>query len=275
MKRIVTPKIRLGLVSVLGVFVAATFEALAAEQPAAKSDEVVTASIAGAVNSPGRYQVVAGSLWQLFYRANGLKDLASDFVITRQHESGRKTTVLLRMPQYIGGRSYGVPWVMQNGDTVFVQTYSEKTRGQMRGRRTTTPPIPDPDPDFISHPLGLLNAEPNWGEYGHYLHVMIYAVEFHWERLPERPKTKALPGSSVTVKFVLNSEGKIVGNPNVVASDDQSFPERCVDALHAGVPYAKWPEGMERVLGKQQELTFKFWNQPSSVWVMAALGSSL
>jgi hypothetical protein len=65
----------------------------------------------------------------------------------------------------------------------------------------------------------------------------------------------------VTVKFVMNDEGRIVdiGVENSTANDTAT--RACVSAITDRMPYGPWTDDMKAVLGDRQQMTFTFYYQ--------------
>jgi hypothetical protein len=94
--------------------------------------------------------------------------------------------------------------------------------------------------------------------YGQYLQRIIETVQIQWERLIIEQRAYPPIGSTVTVKFILDSEGKIARIVNVETSATQTASNACVSAITDRSPYGPWDEGMKAILGEQQELVFTF-----------------
>lgn len=76
-------------------------------------------------------------------------------------------------------------------------------------------------------------------------------------RCPTFPET----GTGVTVTFVLSRKGEITRVISV-AGDAGDIAERiCVSAITTPAPYDEWTEDMVKVLGTEQEMTFRFYYQ--------------
>lgn len=124
--------------------------------------------------------------------------------------------------------------------------------------------LPRVRPAFLAdNPVGTANIGPvaydaKWSNYGAYLQAMIEIVQIQWERLLLDGKIYPPSGTTVTVKFVLNSAGNIA---RIVQVDNRSTDraERvCISAITDRAPYGPWTDDMIAVLGKEQELTFSF-----------------
>jgi len=109
--------------------------------------------------------------------------------------------------------------------------------------------------------IGATAVDARWSYSGAYLQRMIDSVQIQWERIVIEQKANAVGGSSVTVKFVMNDEGRIVdiGVENLTANDTAT--RACVSAITDRMPYGPWTDGMKAVLGDRQQMTFTFYYQ--------------
>ncbi len=109
--------------------------------------------------------------------------------------------------------------------------------------------------------IGPTAVDARWSNYGAYLQRMIDSVQIQWERIVIEQKANPVGGSSVTVKFVMNDEGRIVdiGVENSTANDTAT--RACVSAITDRMPYGPWTDDMKAVLGDRQQMTFTFYYQ--------------
>ena len=94
--------------------------------------------------------------------------------------------------------------------------------------------------------------------YGTYLQRIIETVQIQWERLIIEQRANPKVGSTVTVKFVLDSAGRVARIVNVESSGTEAGAKACVSAITDRSPYGLWDQGMKAIMGEQQELTFTF-----------------
>lgn len=109
--------------------------------------------------------------------------------------------------------------------------------------------------------IGPVAYDTKWNEYGSYLSRLIESVQFQWERLLITGKIYPPSGTTVTVKFVLNDEGKIADILKVDNHSTDHGAKACVSAIIDPAPYGVWSSDMKAALGNQQELTFTFYYQ--------------
>jgi hypothetical protein len=108
--------------------------------------------------------------------------------------------------------------------------------------------------------MGVTGIDAHWSAYGQYLQKLIEAIQLRWDDLIAASKHYPQQGSTVTVTFVLNSEGKIDAIRKVDATADNLATNWCVSAIspNEGFTYGPWTDDMIAMLGTTQELTFTF-----------------
>jgi hypothetical protein len=110
--------------------------------------------------------------------------------------------------------------------------------------------------------IGMAAVDARWSNYGVYLQRMIETIQIQWDTLINEGKNYPTAGSTVTVKFKINSEGAISKIVNV--DGGMSGPQGegyCVSAITKPSPYGKWTDDMVAMLGTEQEMTFVFYYQ--------------
>jgi hypothetical protein len=111
---------------------------------------------------------------------------------------------------------------------------------------------------FGTQNVGLTAIDARWSQYGQYLQRMIDTVQIQWERLILQMSAMPAGGSTVSVKFIMNDEGKISAILNVDSTASETGSRACVSAITDRAPYGPWTDDMRAVLGSQQEMTFTF-----------------
>jgi hypothetical protein len=114
---------------------------------------------------------------------------------------------------------------------------------------------------FGTSNVGLIGYDAKWSSYGEYLRRLIDTVQIQWERILLESKVYPPSGSTVTVKFVLDSEGKIARIVNVDNHSTEQAARACVSGITDRAPYGAWSDDMKAVLGEEQEMTFTFYYQ--------------
>jgi hypothetical protein len=119
---------------------------------------------------------------------------------------------------------------------------------------------------FAENKLGTANIGPTavdarWSNYGAYLQRMIDTVQIQWERIIIEQRANPINGSTVSVKFVMNSEGNIAKIVNVDSTANEIASRACISAITDRAPYGPWTDDMIAVLGEKQEMTFTFYYQ--------------
>ncbi len=135
-----------------------------------------------------------------------------------------------------------------------------RPRPQVVKQQKTRPAI------FTENKFGTSNIGPvaldaRWSNYGAYLQRLIYTVQVQWENILISGKIYPPSGSTVTVTFVIDSEGKIARIVNVENKSSEQASHACVSAITDRAPYGPWTDDMIAMLGTQQEMTFTFYYQ--------------
>lgn len=117
------------------------------------------------------------------------------------------------------------------------------------------------DNQFGTTNIGPVSFDARWSSYGAYLHKMIEAIQIQWDRILIESRTEPPSGSSVTVRFTLDSSGKVTEILNVESSSSEQGKQSCVTAITLTAPYGEWTDDMKAVLGSSQDLTFVFYYQ--------------
>jgi hypothetical protein len=132
-----------------------------------------------------------------------------------------------------------------------------RPRPQITRQRQVRPAILA-DNKFGTSNIGVNAWDARWSNYGSYLQRMIDTIQIQWERILVESRTYPPPGSMVTVKFVLNSEGRIARIIEVDSLASDSAAQACVSGITDRAPYGSWTEDMKAILGEEQEMTFTF-----------------
>lgn len=114
---------------------------------------------------------------------------------------------------------------------------------------------------FGTSNIGNIAVDAKWSNYGAYLQRMIDTVQVQWERILIESKTYPPSGSTVTVRFILNDEGRIAQIVDVVSHSTDQASRACVSGITDRAPYGPWTDDMKAILGTQQVMTFTFYYQ--------------
>ena len=114
---------------------------------------------------------------------------------------------------------------------------------------------------FGTSNIGNIAVDAKWSNYGAYLQRMIDTVQVQWERILIESKTYPPSGSTVTVRFILNSEGRIAQILEVENHSTDQASRACVSGVTDRAPYGPWTDDMKAMLGEQQEMTLTFYFQ--------------
>jgi TonB family protein len=108
--------------------------------------------------------------------------------------------------------------------------------------------------------IAPVGRDPKWNQFGAYMQRLIETVQFEWQRVLVG-KSYPPADTTVTVKFVLDSQGRVARILEVKNTSTDSGAGACVSAITNRSPYGPWSDEMKAVLGEQQELTFSFYYQ--------------
>jgi hypothetical protein len=119
---------------------------------------------------------------------------------------------------------------------------------------------------LVENKIGTSNIGPTavdarWSNYGAYLQRMIDTVQIQWERMIVEQHANPVVGSTVSVKFVMDSEGRIARIVNVDSTANEVASRACTSSITDRAPYGAWTHDMRATLGDEQEMTFTFYYQ--------------
>ena len=81
---------------------------------------------------------------------------------------------------------------------------------------------------FGTQNIGAVAYDAKWSSYGTYLQKMIETVQIQWERIVIEQKANPIVGSSVTVKFVMDDEGRIARIIAVESTANETATRACL-----------------------------------------------
>jgi hypothetical protein len=132
-----------------------------------------------------------------------------------------------------------------------------RTRPQLNN--TQSRPAIFKDNQFGTKNLGAISYDAKWSEYGAYLHKMLEAIQYQWDRILIDSATYPPSGSIVTVKFTIDSKGKITDIGVLESTSSEQGKQSCPSAITMSAPYGDWSEDMVKVLGNSQDITINFY----------------
>ena len=109
--------------------------------------------------------------------------------------------------------------------------------------------------------IGYAAVDARWSKFNGYLKRMIDTVQVQWERILIEGKTYPPSGSTVSVRFILDDEGRVARIVEVKNQSTDLASRACTRAITDRSPYGPWTDDMKAVLGSQQEMTFTFYYQ--------------
>ncbi len=117
---------------------------------------------------------------------------------------------------------------------------------------------------FKDNPLGTDNMgitalDSRFNTYGVYLHRMLEVIQVEWDRIIESSRIYPPPGTSVRVKFRLDSDGKIEEILDHASNSSEQGTNACISAITNPSPYDKWTPDMIQVIGDHTDLEITFY----------------
>ena len=164
------------------------------------------------------------------------------------------------VPEKIEGVKNAKEYEGATSTQMAIDPRNPRPRPQVVRQQQTRPAVLAERP-FGTQNIGNVAVDARWSNYGAYLQRMIDTVQIQWERLILQQSANPAIGSTVTVKFVMNDEGKITTIVNVDTTANETASRACVSAITDRAPYGPWTDDMKAVLGAQQEMTFTFYYQ--------------
>jgi len=107
--------------------------------------------------------------------------------------------------------------------------------------------------------IGLAGYDAKWSNYGAYLQRLVDSVQITFDNIVESSGVFPPTGTVVTIRFRMDSEGKIAEIMSVDSTGGQQAASQCTTAITARSPYGKWTDDMVAMLGDSQEFTWKFY----------------
>jgi hypothetical protein len=115
------------------------------------------------------------------------------------------------------------------------------------------------DNQFGTSNIGPVALSAKWNKYGEYIHKMLEAIQIQWDRLLIDSRTEPPSGTYVTVKFTLDSHGKITEIVDVESTSSEQGKQSCLTAVTMTAPYGDWTDDMIAMLGTSQEISIRFY----------------
>ncbi|MEY4488653.1 MAG: hypothetical protein RIQ79_1161, partial [Verrucomicrobiota bacterium] len=163
-----------------------------------------------------------------------------------------------------GPRVEGKPNGQAGGEGYFAGTPRiardrPQTRPSLATRAVNARPTETIFNDQGTKNVGAVSYNAKWDAYGEYIQRLIDAVQVQWERLIIRSPVYPTPGTSVKVTFKINAAGTISEIVKVESQQGEKTAEYlCISAITERAPYGEWSDDMIAALGKEQEMTFRF-----------------
>jgi hypothetical protein len=106
---------------------------------------------------------------------------------------------------------------------------------------------------------GLSSVDPNWKPYVQYLSGMVSRINGEWDHILATAKNFPKSGTAVSVKFRLNSDGRVAEIIDVKGNTTAFGEQACLAAITEPAPFGKWSPDMIAKLGDSQVLGFTFY----------------
>lgn len=107
--------------------------------------------------------------------------------------------------------------------------------------------------------IGLTAIDARWSSYGEYLQRLIETIQIEWYRVLGATDVQPPVGTTVTVKFRMDSRGRITEILKVDSTSSEQGKDACLSAITNRSPYGPWTQDMIATLGNSQDLTFTFY----------------
>lgn len=107
--------------------------------------------------------------------------------------------------------------------------------------------------------LGLAAYDARWSNYGAYLQRFFDTVQIQWDTILLKSGVYPPAGVVVTVKFRLDSEGRVSEIINAESTGGQQVVSQCTTAITLPSPYGKWTDDMIAMLGPSQDIVIYFY----------------
>jgi hypothetical protein len=111
---------------------------------------------------------------------------------------------------------------------------------------------------FGTSNIGPTAVDARWSNYGEYLQRLIESVQIEWDKILETGHTYP-PSGTVSVKFRLDSQGRIAAILDHNSTTDEHGTAACMAAITNRAPYGQWTPDMIALLGDSQDMTFTFY----------------
>jgi hypothetical protein len=88
---------------------------------------------------------------------------------------------------------------------------------------------------------------------------MVETIQIEWYRILDTSQIQPPVGSTVSIRFRMNSRGQITEILNVNNTSNEQGKDACLSAITNRSPYGEWTAQMIATLGNQQDMTFTFY----------------
>ncbi|MEO6876548.1 MAG: hypothetical protein ABI222_17165 [Opitutaceae bacterium] len=109
--------------------------------------------------------------------------------------------------------------------------------------------------------VGLRGIDAKWSNYGTYLQKMVEIVQAQFDKLNYESRISPPVGTTVTVKFTLNSKGEVRITAVDASRGSDAAAKICTSSIGIPSPFGPWTDDMKAMLGEEQEMTYDFYYQ--------------
>jgi hypothetical protein len=170
---------------------------------------------------------------------------------------GKDPNIAKPMPEKVEGAK-NAP-IIEGAQTAMPAIDPHKPRARPVLDQIHTRPAIFEDNQFGTSNMGVVALSAKWSNYGAYIHKMLEAIQIQWDKIIEESATEPPSGTYVTVKFTIDSKGRITEIIDVATSSSEQGKESCISAITLTAPYGDWTDDMIAILGNSQEMAIKFY----------------
>ena len=139
-----------------------------------------------------------------------------------------------------------------------IDPHHPRARPQVVKTMQTRPAIFEEN-KFGTQNVGVRAINANWSHYGEYLQKLTEIVQIQFDKLNYESRIYPPVGTTVMVKFSLNSEGQV----RIINVDSSKGTEQAarisVSSIAIPSPYGPWTDDMKALLGAEEEMIFDFY----------------
>ncbi|MBD5779374.1 energy transducer TonB [Pelagicoccus sp. NFK12] len=106
--------------------------------------------------------------------------------------------------------------------------------------------------------VGQLAVDAKASKFGEYMERLIETVKLNWDDLVQRSSAIERK-STVKIRFMLSSDGYVTDIEILEGTTARVIGvHMCRQAIERGSPFGPWPDGLEDLFGREEDITFTF-----------------